>query len=369
MRVHVVSLPHTLLTRDYDWCAYTAKVRRFVEMLARGGHEAIVYGPDVHEVVGAAEYVTVVDYLDRALWFGAPEWDRTRVFDQWSPEASCWRAMNQRVAGEARKRWQHGDILGIIGGLCQQPIADALSDLAPIVVEWGIGYSGVLEGSHKVFESYAWAHHVAGLRGRDDIAYFDDVIPNCFSPSEFQFREPDDYVLFMGRPTIRKGLPIVEEIAKRISLPVLHAGQPGQTPIAGTEYLGILTGDRKAETLARARAVLVPTTYLEPFGGVAVEAMMSGTPVITTDWGAFTETVEQGVTGYRCRMLRDFLEAVDASADLDRAAIRDRATERFSTDEGSRLYSRYMERVSTLHHAGWYAGATGERSNEGNADE
>jgi hypothetical protein len=357
MRVHVVSLPHTLLTRDYDWCAYTAKVRRFVEMLARAGHEPIVYGPDVHEVVGALEYVTVVDYLDRALWFGATEWPRDRVFDKWSPSEPCWHAMNQRASTEIRKRWEHGDVLGLIGGLCQKPIADELADLGPLVVEWGIGYSGVLDNSHKVFESYAWAHHVAGLRQQDDISFFDTVIPNCFNPNEFRFREPDDFVLFMGRPTIRKGLPIVEEIAKRIDSPVLHAGQPGQTPIAGTDYLGIITGDTKADTLARARAVLVPTTYLEPFGGVAVEAMMSGTPVITTDWGAFTETVEQGVTGFRCRTLREFLDAVDASADLDRAVIRDRAIERFSTDEGSRLYSRYLERVSTLHGAGWYAGA------------
>jgi glycosyltransferase involved in cell wall biosynthesis len=265
--------------------------------------------------------------------------------------------MNQRASTEIRKRWEHGDVLGLIGGLCQKPIADELADLGPLVVEWGIGYSGVLDNSHKVFESYAWAHHVAGLRQQDDISFFDTVIPNCFNPNEFRFREPDDFVLFMGRPTIRKGLPIVEEIAKRIDSPVLHAGQPGQTPIAGTDYLGIITGDTKADTLARARAVLVPTTYLEPFGGVAVEAMMSGTPVITTDWGAFTETVEQGVTGFRCRTLREFLDAVDASADLDRAVIRDRAIERFSTDEGSRLYSRYLERVSTLHGAGWYAGA------------
>ena len=58
--------------------------------------------------------------------------------------------------------------------------------------------------------------------------------------------------------------------------------------------------------LARRGSVRVPTYYIEPFGGVAVEAQLCGTPVITTDFGAFPETVQHGITGYRCRTYKQF---------------------------------------------------------------
>ena len=62
------------------------------------------------------------------------------------------------------------------------------------------------------------------------------------------------------------------------------------------------------------------TYYLEPFGNMIIEANLSGTPVITTDWGAFPEIVTNGKTGYR---LRDFKSLINAIKSIDQINLVD----------------------------------------------
>jgi hypothetical protein len=46
----------------------------------------------------------------------------------------------------------------------------------------------------------------------------------------------------------------------------------------GVEHVGFATGQKRADLFGNAKAVFVPTTYIEPFGAVAIEAQMAGTP-------------------------------------------------------------------------------------------
>jgi len=63
------------------------------------------------------------------------------------------------------------------------------------------------------------------------------------------------------------------------------------------EMTGTVSGDRCAELISRARAVLVPSTWEETFGLVAVEAMAAGVPPIAADHGSFPELITPGVDG------------------------------------------------------------------------
>lgn len=351
MTVHIVALPHTDLSKYWGSCAYTAKIRRFAQMLRMSDRECITYGAELTDtpIVGAA---------DRQRWFGTEQWDRDRVFDLWEPDAPHWVQMNTHAASAIADSWQPDDVLALIAGQCQKQIIDELQGrlgYRPLTIEWGIGYGGVIPETHKCFESYAWMHHVAGLHHDDDIRYFDTVIPNCYDPDDFKLQsEGGDYLLFIGRSTPRKGLPILVEIAKRTDRELIMVGQPGDD-VPGATHLGIITDpEQKADLLANAHALIAPTTYLEPFGGVAVEAGMVGTPVITTDYGAFTETVDEGRTGFRCRTLAEFMQAIDAVKTLDRPWIKARTQQNYGIDRGSYLYDSWLTKVDSLHRDGWY---------------
>jgi glycosyltransferase involved in cell wall biosynthesis len=124
---------------------------------------------------------------------------------------------------------------------------------------------------------------------------------------------------------------------------------------ADVQHLGCLGPEQRDRFLGGAEAVLVPTQYIEPFGGVAVEAQLCGTPVITTDWGAFTETVRHGETGYRCRTMDDFVWATTNAPLLDRRAIRRWASENYSMERVGRMYDEYLRKLQDLYADGWYA--------------
>lgn len=349
MRVHVVALPHTHTTSDFDWCAYTAKVRRFGYMLDACGHEMLLYGSEKTEAV-CKEHIPIVSAADRERWFGG-DWNTEVVFNLWNESEPCWVEMNNAAIHAINERWQDGDALGIIAGRCQLQIVDAFKHLNPLILEWGVGYEGVLANAHHCFESRAWQHYVYGMNKWGDGRFFDTVIPNAFDPNDYMSgMASQGYLLFLGRAIPRKGREVVEKLAQTYE--VVTAGQGD--PIPGCAHRGVVTGARKAKLIAGAKAVLVPTFYIEPFGGIAVEAMMSGVPAITTDFGAFPETVHHGVTGYRCSTLSSFFDAVDAVDSLDREAIAKSARARFSLDTVAPMYDNWLRRCDLLHGDGWY---------------
>jgi glycosyltransferase involved in cell wall biosynthesis len=63
------------------------------------------------------------------------------------------------------------------------------------------------------------------------------------------------------------------------------------------EIMGIVSSDRCAELISRARAVLLPSAWEETFGLVAVEAMAAGVPPIAAGHGSFPELITPGVDG------------------------------------------------------------------------
>ena len=81
--------------------------------------------------------------------------------------------------------------------------------------------------------------------------------------------------------------------------------------------------------MARARAVLCPIDFDEPFGLVAAEAQAAGTPVVGFGRGGLTEVVEDGITGFLVEPgdIAAAVAAVGTVASIERRACRRHAVE------------------------------------------
>lgn len=360
-RFHVFSLPHTATTREYNCCAYTGKVIRFCSMMKSLGHHVTLYAAKDNEAECDELIVCSVPWpIDE--YCNAP-------FEENAPH---WKLMNALAIESARLRVQEKDFLCFIGGACQKPIAREFP--SNMSVEFGIGYGGTF-APYRVFESYAWMHAVYGqdsgacqANGRA----FDEVIPNYFDIRDFPFRpmsQKQKHLLYLGRIIPRKGVQVAIDLIQRCGGKLVIAGpgsmkgvpDPGEIIKGETwviERVRPVNIQERGVLLSNAKAVIVPTQYIEPFGGVAIESMLCGTPVITTDWGAFTEYVENGVNGYRCRTLSDFCDAwkkINLLDNVDSATIRAKAIKRFSMENVAKQYENYFERLLTLWDKGWYA--------------
>jgi glycosyltransferase involved in cell wall biosynthesis len=331
MRFHLPSLPGEAITVENGTSAFVQKIRKYADMMRPRGHEVITYG-------GEGANVECYPATDPPAF---------------TPQA--WEDFNRKAAQAIAERAEPGDVLAMIGGVCQESLVDALPDLYP--VEFGIGYGGSF-APFRIFESVAWQHTTYGeQRGTNtaDGSFYHAVIPAYFNPDEHPRHEgKDNYLLYIGRLEERKGVGIAEATAQKLGKRLILAGAGPYRPTYG-EAIGVVGPDERARLMSQAEAVLMPTTYIEPFGFVAVEAQLAGTPPITTDWGAFTETVQHGVTGFRCHTLGEFCEAVRRAPDLDGDQLRQTAIDRYGYDAIAPQYETYFDRLTTLGGDGWHS--------------
>jgi glycosyltransferase involved in cell wall biosynthesis len=337
--LHIVSLPHTSTTFEYSWCAYTMKALKLARMMEKLDYKVYLY----------ASTESIFENTIPCV-MGPPTAQVTEP--EWTPK--YFEAMNNKAIFEMKKIIQPKDLILLTTGIPQLAIAQAFPD--NMCVEYGVGYEGTIS-PFKVFESYAWMHTSYGYRGAHQPGinsmnlqgnWYDCVIPNYFEIDQFpEGNGSGDYLFYIGRLIELKGVNIAVETAHRTGLQLVVAGQG--VPPEGCQYKGVVGPEERSALMGNARAVLVPSLYLEPFGGVCVESQICGTPVITTDWGAFPETVEQGKTGFRCRTPAEFDTAVTDVLTLDRKYIRERAIAKYSTDAIAPLYDTYFQRLIDLY--------------------
>lgn len=185
------------------------------------------------------------------------------------------------------------------------------------------------------------------------------VIHNAVNVDELSFSSrKDDYFIQMARIRPEKGQHLSIRVANIVDAPLILAGNVDKNASSYFEqeirphlgrtitWIPDIGGREKAELLARARAMLFPIQWEEPFGLAIVEAMASGTPVIATRRGAVAELVEPGVTGWLAADVDEFVEAIALLKRIDPAVCARRTRRRFSETGMAMAYERaYLDAI------------------------
>jgi glycosyltransferase involved in cell wall biosynthesis len=359
MRFHILGLPHTVTSKEFNACAYTQKVVKFGKMMTNRGHEVIHYGHEDSDLI-CTEHVSVLTNDDFQKSYGSHDWRKT--FFKFDMNDHAYQTFFANAIREVGKRKRKHDFILPFWGSGVRPVVDAHPDL--IAVEPGIGYAGGHWCRFKVFESYAIYHAYYGLSavGSCKQDWYDVVIPNYFDAEDFDFvSNKEDYFLYLGRVYSGKGVDVAIQATERAGVKLVIAGQKeeGYKLPDHVEYVGYADVATRKKLMAGAKASFLPSMYVEPFGGVQIENLLSGTPTITTDWGSFAENNLHGITGYRCRTMGDFVDAVANCDQINPYDCR-KFGENFTLENVAPMYEKYFEDVLDIYTGeGWYAKGNG----------
>ncbi len=208
----------------------------------------------------------------------------------------------------------------------------------------------------------------AQKRGNEALRY-GGVVYNGIDVDLYRLNtEKEDFVLFLGRAAPEKGWRRAIEAAslageKLVSaVKIAHETEEEEwekniKPILPKDavVMGEISQHEKIDLLRRAKAVLFPIDWDEPFGLVMTEAMACGTPVIATPRGSVPEVLVDGVTGFIVsveRYAEDAAEKLKHIGDIDPYASRERVNRLFSKQAMVSGYERIFRRVVADHRGG-----------------
>ncbi len=167
-----------------------------------------------------------------------------------------------------------------------------------------------------------------------------------------------DYLAFLGRIAPEKGIEDAISIAKRSSMALKIAAKVSKADLSYyqetvrplldhplVEFIGEIGEAEKNEFLGRARALLFPVDWPEPFGIVMVEAMACGTPVIAYPRGSVLEVITPGINGLIVDGVDEAVNAVKKTAGMDRARCRRAFEERFTATRMAQEYLTLYQRL------------------------
>ncbi|MBX4210425.1 glycosyltransferase family 4 protein [Candidatus Parcubacteria bacterium] len=182
-----------------------------------------------------------------------------------------------------------------------------------------------------------------------DFLNYVGTVYNGIDMTKFPFiADRGEYLVWLGRICHDKGTKEAIDVAKKSGQKLILAGKVDEhnseyltyferevkPHIDGNQiqFIGEVDDRSKIELFKKAKVLLNPINWNEPFGLVTVEAMATGVPVIAFNNGPVKEQIIDGVTGFVVKNTDEMGEKIDASETLDRKKIRECTVKKFSVD-------------------------------------
>lgn len=181
---------------------------------------------------------------------------------------------------------------------------------------------------------------------------------------------PQDYYLWVGELSPRKGIYEVIKIAKMKKSKLILIGRippekqkedntffekyiKKELNKNGIIYLGEKSGQALKKYYKNAKAFLFPLQWEEPFGLIMTEAMACGTPVIAFGRGSVSEVVKNNETGFvvdpfdkkRKTNISGFIAAMAQVGKIDRRVCRKWVLDNFTTNKMTEEYEKLYYKI------------------------
>jgi glycosyltransferase involved in cell wall biosynthesis len=306
-------------------------VYELVAELVRRGHAVTTFASGDSDVPGKH-----VETVPRALWPDGFGGDTSGWFVSTIQSVLARAADFDIVHGHLE--W-YGPLLAALGAQAGVPVVSTFH--GRLDLPWAGGVLAAAPGRYvAISRSQAAAHPRFDWAG---------VVHNGLRLDDAPFGSaPSDALCFVGRVGPEKGILDAIAIAEAAGRPLRIAAKVGTMPAehvyhddvflpalrkAGgrVEFLGELEDRERDALFADSYATLMPGSWPEPFGLVAIESLACGTPILARPAGALPEIVRDGVDGFFAADVEGLAAAVDRVGELDRAAIRASVVDRFSS--------------------------------------
>lgn len=173
---------------------------------------------------------------------------------------------------------------------------------------------------------------------------YEATVHHGIKVDEFKFQQqPDDYLLFFGRIHPDKGVREAIQIARACNTRLIIAGiiqdqeyfekyiEPELSP-PQVEFIGSVGPKKRNQLLGKAKALLHPIFFDEPFGLSVIESMACGTPVIAFNKGSMPELIQNAYNGFLVSDVSEAVEAVGKLKDINRADCRIHVEQNFTLE-------------------------------------